>query len=107
MNGADGDLFKWAIQIGGPMAALLLVCGYFYRKDMKYYADQYREDMKYYTDQMKSMHENLTKVLIDNTAAFSVCSEVVKSLHVHMTEGDRRVDSERRLEMRSQASQRE
>ncbi len=82
---AENELVKWAIQIGGPMAALLVVCAYFYRKDMKYYADQYREDMKYYTDQMKSMNENLTRVLIDNTAAFAVCSDVVKSLHDHMS----------------------
>lgn len=88
---AENELVKWAVQIGGPMAALLVVCGYFYRKDMKYYADQYREDMKYYTDQMKGMSDELMKVMRENTQAFATCTTVVQSLHQHIAQGDRRL----------------
>ena len=84
------ELIKWAVQIGGPMAALLLVAGYFYRKDMKYYADQYRTDMKFYTEQMKTMSDELMKVMRENTQAFAVCTSVVQSLHQHLREIDRR-----------------
>lgn len=96
----QNELMRWAIQVGGPMAALLLVSGYFYRKDMKYYADQYREDMKYYTDQMKRMSDEMMRVHSDviglvkeNTQAFSVCTAVVQSLHTHLERGERRASA--------------
>lgn len=93
---ADSDLIKWAVQIGGPMAALLVVCGYFYRKDMKYYADQYRADMKFYTDQMRAVTQELLTVVKDNTQAFTGCMTVVQSLHRHMTDQQQRQDSKDR-----------
>lgn len=104
----ENELLKWAIQIGGPMAALLLVFGYFYRKDMKEASEraeqlqktnteQYREDMKFYTDQMKQVSDEwkgqsaqLMAIVKENTAAFTNNTAVVQSLHAHIAEGERR-----------------
>ncbi|HJP61260.1 MAG TPA: hypothetical protein VJ865_14730 [Gemmatimonadaceae bacterium] len=111
MTGApdvDMNIFQWAVQVGGPMAGLLLVFGYFYRKDMKDSAEkaaatqkanteQYREDMRFYTDQMKIVSDEwkgqsaqLMAIVKENTAAFTQNTAVVQSLHSHIAEGERR-----------------
>lgn len=102
MGGNEGELLRWAVQIGGPMAALLLVCGYFYRKDMKANTDQYREDMRFFTDQMKQVSDewkgqsvSMMQIVKENTIAFTENTAVVQSLHQHISQGDRR--SEKRL----------
>lgn len=86
------------MQIGGPMAALLMIFGYFYRKDMKANTAQYREDMRFYTDQMKSVSDEwkgqssqLMAIVKENTAAFTRNTEVVQSLHSHISDGERRL----------------
>jgi hypothetical protein len=111
-------LLQWAVQIGGPMAALLLIFGYFYRKDMKVHAEQYaaamkanteqyRQDMKFYTEQMKQVSEEwkgqlsiLIRIVQENTAAFANNSAVVQSLHAHIAEGERRLRARDARELR-------
>lgn len=108
-------MLQWAVQIGGPMAAIVLIAGYFYRKDMKEAAqkaeaqqkamiEQYREDMKFYTEQMKSVSDewkgqsaHLILIVKENTAAFTNVSAVVQSLHSHIAEGERRSEERLRL----------
>jgi hypothetical protein len=96
---ADAGLLQWAVQIGGPMGALLVIFGYFYRKDMKANTAQYREDMKFYTDQMKQVSDEwkgqsalLLGVVKENTVAFTQNTAVVQSLHSHIANGGRRQD---------------
>lgn len=97
MTGAESELLRWAVQIGGPMASLLILFGYFYRKDMKANTQQYRDDMKFYTDQMKQVSDEwkgqstqLMQIVKENTAAFTQNTAVVQSLHSHIAEGERR-----------------
>ena len=97
-TGVENELIRWAVQIGGPMAALLMIFGYFYRKDMKSNTAQYREDVKFYTDQMKQVSDEwkgqssqLTQIVKENTAAFTRNTEVVQSLHAHIADGERRI----------------
>lgn len=97
-TGAEGELIKWAVQIGGPMVALLLLFGYFYRKDMKTNTALYRADMKFYTDQMKQVSDEwkgqssqLMQIVKENTVAFTQNTAVVQSLHTHISEGERRL----------------
>lgn len=94
---ADSGLLQWAVQVGGPMGALLVLFFYFYRKDLKQNAEQYREDMKFYTDQMKGVSDEwkgqsriLMEIVKENTIAFTQNTAVVQSLHIHISEGERR-----------------
>lgn len=107
----ENELMRWAIQIGGPMGALLLVFGFFYRKDMKEAAvraveaqkestEKYREDMKFFTDQMKQVSEEwkgqsaqLMAIVKENTVAFTNNTAVVQSLHQHIADGERRAEA--------------
>ncbi len=80
------------------MATLLLVFGYFYRKDMKANAEQYRSDMKFYTDQMKAVSDEwkgqsayLAQIIKENTIAFAHNTAVMQSLHQHISDGERRM----------------
>src|SRR5690349_18670063 len=100
MGNGEMELARWAVQIGGPMAGLLIIFGYFYRKDMKANAELYRQDMKFYTEQMKAVSDEwkgqsstLMHIVRENTAAFTNNTAVVQSLHSHIAEGDRRRDS--------------
>jgi hypothetical protein len=77
--GPEKDFFQWATQIGGPMAGLLLVFFFFYRKDML---------------EWKGQTSMLIQIVKENTAAFTKNTEVVQSLHDHMFKGERR-DRER------------
>lgn len=94
----ETGLMQWAIQVGGPMGALLLLFFHFYRRDMKQNTEQYREDMKFYTDQMKAVSDEwkgqsaqLMAIVRENTAAFTHNTAVVQSLHQHIAEGERRL----------------
>jgi predicted histidine transporter YuiF (NhaC family) len=86
MDSSGLELGKWALQIGGPMAGLLVLFFYFYRKDMQYYAGQAKE----ISEERKMEVSTLIAVIKDVTAAITRNSEVVQSLHVHMFEGERR-----------------
>lgn len=104
----EGNVLQWAIQVGGPMAALFILGGYVYRKDLKEGAarsqeqqkamtEQYREDMKFYTEQMKQVSDEwkgqsaaLMAIVRENTAAFTQNTAVVQSLHAHIADGERR-----------------
>jgi len=80
------DIGKWALQIGGPMAGLLVLFFWFYRKDLQFYASE----MKQVSEERKAEVTTLIAVIKDVTAAITRNSEVVQSLHQHMFEGDRR-----------------
>jgi hypothetical protein len=83
----DVELGKWALQIGGPMAGLLVLFFYFYRKDMQFYVSE----MKTVSDERKIETITLITVIRDNTAALTRITEVVQSLHRHMGDGDGRI----------------
>lgn len=95
----DSGLLQWAVQIGGPMGACLIIFGYFYRKDMKQQTEQYREDMRFFTDQMKAVSDEwkgqsalLIGIVKENTIAFTQNTQVVQSFHRHITEGGQRLN---------------
>jgi len=75
----DLDFVKWlsGLGVGGLLAAFIF--------------DSYRKDMRQFTEQWKGQTELLVTVVRDNTAAMTENTEVVKSLHTHMIEGERRV----------------
>lgn len=75
----DLELAKWlsGLGVGGVLAALMFSI--------------YRKDMRELTAQWKGQSEMLMQVVKENTAAFTRNTAVIQSLHIHMTEGDRRL----------------
>jgi hypothetical protein len=73
------ELGKWALQWGGPMAGLLALLFFFYRKDMMKNSEDWR-----------GQSGTLLQVVKENTAAITRNTEVVQSLHQHMFSGERR-----------------
>jgi hypothetical protein len=82
----DLELGKWALQIGGPMAGLLVLFFYFYRKDMQFYVSE----MKSVSEDRKTETVLLVTVIRDNSAALARMTEAVQSLHHHFNVGERR-----------------
>lgn len=90
----DSELMKWAVQIGGPMAGLFMIGGYFYRKDMRFYV----AEMKTVSEEWKGQSAMLMTIVKENTAAFTQNAIVVQSLHSHIAEGERRAEQWKRLD---------
>jgi len=86
MDNTGLELGKWALQIGGPMAGLLVLFFYFYRRDLLASA----AEMKQVGEERRLESATLIAVIRENTAALTKMAEVVQSLHIHMFEGDRR-----------------
>lgn len=84
--GGESDLLKWAIQIGGPMAGLFLIGGYFYRKDMRFYI----AEMQDARDDWREQSLQWMQIVKENTSAFAHNTAVVQSLHQHIADGERR-----------------
>lgn len=80
------ELGKWALQVGGPMAGLLVLFFYMYRKDMLAHAQK----MEGIAIERKEESAQLVVVIKDVTVALTKNTEVVQSLHTHMFEGERR-----------------
>ena len=80
------ELGKWALQIGGPMAGLLVLFFYFYRRDLLASA----AEMKQVSEERRLESATLIAVIRENTAALTKMAEVVQSLHQHMFNGERR-----------------
>lgn len=76
--GADLDFIKWlsGLGVGGVLAAFMFMA--------------YRKDMQLFTSQWKGQSEALVQVVKDNTIALTQNTSVVKSLHDHIVQGERR-----------------
>lgn len=85
---------KWAVQIGGPMAGLFMVGGFFYRKDMRYYLAEVKDAR----DDWKNQSLQWMQIVKENTAAFTQNAIVVQSLHAHIAEGERRAAARKALD---------